>query len=111
METPVVDLVECQGVGGAAQQLKAAELLTDQGWLGKGVVLLMGEQLLDQHGELSGQGHGGDVGPASALDALGEGTQRPGGADACQAASTSTWRPSPEPCLLILPWRAGPLPD
>ena len=97
--------------GRAGGELELADLVARHRGLAEGVVLLAGEQVPEQDGELARGGDRGDLRAAAGADALVERAQRPGRADGDQAASTSMWRTAAEPCLEIRPWRAGPWPD
>src|SRR6266508_31658 len=72
-----VPVADPAGVSGG--QLEEANFLPDQGGAGEGVVLLAGEQMPAQHGELAGHGHGGDVGTSPGPDPLAERPEGPGG--------------------------------
>jgi transposase InsO family protein len=61
---------------GAGEQLKPAQLLAGEGGAREGVVLLIGEHVPADDGELAGDGDGGDVGAAAGADALVEGAHR-----------------------------------
>src|SRR5439155_17164277 len=91
---------------GAGQQFELADLLARERGAGEGVVLAAAEHVPGDHGQLAGDRDGGDV--AAAPDGIRSWKARRGPVvrAACQAASTSTCRVSPGPCLELRPCRA-----
>src|SRR6266540_7116348 len=63
---------------GAEHQLEPAQLLACERWAGEGVVLAVAEHVPGDHGELAGDGDGGDVAAAAGGDPFVEGAQRSG---------------------------------
>ena len=85
----------------ACGKLEPAQLVALKRRPPEGVVLLVGEQVPEQHAELARRRDERDLGPAPGPQALIEGAQRPGVRTTIQAASQSMWRASGEPCLEI----------
>src|SRR5947208_2076854 len=92
-------------------ELQPAQLAAGQRGPLECVVLFAGEQVPEQHTELSGGRHERDLRSAAGTHALIEGAQRTGVLISTQAASQSMWRASGEPCFEMRPSRAGASPD
>src|SRR5215216_3818811 len=67
--------------GIASDQLESTELVAVQGRPPEGVVLLVGEQVPEEHAELARRGDERDLRPATGPQPLIERAQRPRGAD------------------------------
>src|SRR5262245_65069676 len=79
LRTPDADPLAFVALG-AGHELELADLLAGERGAGEGVVLAAAEHVPGDHGELAGNGDGGDVAAAAGADPLVEGTQGAGGA-------------------------------